>query len=249
MEVGWWGKDTFKTSRRALPTWLFTRNHWGILNSLHLAVVWNNSFGGWFVWFGVVTHWVGSLISGMLAVVSVTGQVRWVFAERCCLGCQEAFCDHLCHLHIKVKQGPPRSTHGPWGNSTQRRTVLASGPGSAKETKGHHKKHGAYRNCPFLSFWGTFGTDVEQEHREGVGGVCAAHARTKRVLRKMNSYWCEAYLFSPILLRFSCCCCKALKSRKYPGEGSALLTHQLDQVGKPGPLWKHYEWWEISLLM
>lgn len=69
-------------------------------------------------------------------MVNVTGWVRWVFVEGCCLGCQEAFCKRLHHLHTEVKQGSPTGVRGPRENSAQGRTVLVSGPGGAKAAKG-----------------------------------------------------------------------------------------------------------------
>lgn len=122
----------FQTNKRPVPTTrLFTRNHRGILNSLHLVLGWNRSFGERFVWFGVLT-W--SLISWKLAVVSVTGCVRRVFAEGCCLGCQEAVCECLHHLRTKAKQCFLRDMQG---NSAQGRPDLVSCPRGAKTAKRH----------------------------------------------------------------------------------------------------------------
>lgn len=212
----------------------FTRNHLGILNSLPLTLIWNASLGGgwfdlfWFdlIWFDLIWFdlfwfdlWL-SPISWMPAVVLVAGWVRWVFSEWWCLSCQAV---HLCPCHIKVKRSSLRSTHGPRGNSAQKRKVPASVPRGAKAAKLPHLEQRAYRSCPFLGFWGTSRNAVKQGHREGVGGVCTGHSRLSHEKSKFIFMW--IFPFS-LTFQFSCRR-KALKSSEHPGEGSGALGHRL----------------------
>lgn len=162
-----------------------------------------------------------------------SGECDWLgkvgVCRRMCLGCQDAFCEHLCHLHTKAKQGSPRG-HA-WAMrkfSPGKDNSGISGPGGAKAAKGHHLKHRAYINCPFLSFLAPLGLmlsrGIEKELGESVQPKPAQSISLERWI-----HICVKFIFPPpaTLLRFSWSC-KALKSRQYPGEGSAVFTHQLE---------------------